>query len=593
MTSILHDIPLTKLIPSKANVRRTGQAERIDELAASIASRGVLQNLVVCPVEGDRFEVVAGGRRLRALRLLAKQKRFPKDGLVRCMVRDTAEATEVSLAENVTQAQMHPADQFEAFAKLREEGIDIEDIAARFGVSAHMVKQRLKLAAVSGKLMKIYRSGGMSLDQLTGFTITDDTKKQERVWTSLAWDKGRGAILRALSEGQVKADDRRVQFIGLNAYEAAGGNVVRDLFDLKGGGFLVDAELLDQLVAGKLAGIAETVSAEGWKWARAEVEIDYGEQAIMRRIYPIAKKLTEEEQALVDTLNEKLEGLCDASGDEPSEEMGAEIARLQEEIASIEGEPAHDAEEMKIAGAFISIGPDGQARISRGFIKPEDDASRWGEAGAPKPTGDRDALPESLKVELSVFRTAGLANELAKRPDVALLAVIHALAARVFFPHEREVSALSLAFTQPRLVAAAENRAMIEREARHAAWATRMPEAAASLWGFVVGLPEAERLDLLAHCTSLSVDAVLIPKGEPSPAVAMLAEAVTLDMSGYWQPTAEGYFARVSKSRTMKDVREATSNELAQTCEDMKKADMARRAAQLVDGKGWLPEALR
>jgi ParB family transcriptional regulator, chromosome partitioning protein len=592
MTTIVQEIPLNQLVPSKKNVRRTGGKDRIEELAASIASKGVLQNLIVCPVEGEKFEVIAGGRRLKALKLLVKQKQFPKDGAVRCMVREEGEATEVSLAENFTQAPMHPADQFDAFKALQDEGMGAEDIAARFGISPTTVTQRLKLAAVSPKLMKTYRAGEMNLDQLSAFAITDDHALQERVWKETGSHTSRHAILRALTETQVPTTDRRVLFVGLDAYEGAGGALVRDLFDAKGGGFLTDADLLNRLVSEKLAGTAESVSGEGWKWVEARVEFDYGAASGMRRVYPDHAEVSEETQAQIDELEGRAEALSESS-DEYDEAIEQELARLDAEVASLRGEAVYGPEEIAMAGVFVSLNPNGEVRIERGLVKPEDDIKRQDEAGEAKPARDKDALPDSLKVELSVFRTAALGNELAQKPDVALLAVIHGMAAEGFFPLDREVSALTLSFSEPRLVAAGESRAVTERQARHQAWAERMPEQAGDLWGFVAGLAEGERLALLAHCASLSVDAVVMPKGEASPAAAMLAEAVALDMTGYWQPTAEGYFSRVGKSRILKDVREAASPEDAQTCDGMKKADMAKRAEKLVGGKGWLPEQLR
>ena len=95
-------------------------------------------------------------------------------------------ATEISLAENAIRTDMHPADQYEAFAKLHdEEGKSAEDIAARFGVTAAVVRQRLKLGAVSPKLRALYRKGEMNLDQLSAFAITEDHERQERVWREL------------------------------------------------------------------------------------------------------------------------------------------------------------------------------------------------------------------------------------------------------------------------------------------------------------------------------------------------------------------------------------------------------------------------
>ncbi len=166
VTTTTTDISLAKLIPCPANVRRTGAGSGVDALAASIQAHGLLQSLVVRPKldsEGqasDRYEVVAGGRRLAALKLLAKQKRITKSTAIPCRVLDAGgvDGAEASLAENVVRQDMHPADQFQAFHGLRQGGIGIEDIAARFGVSAHTVRQRLRLAGVSPVLIQAYRT---------------------------------------------------------------------------------------------------------------------------------------------------------------------------------------------------------------------------------------------------------------------------------------------------------------------------------------------------------------------------------------------------------------------------------------------------
>jgi ParB family chromosome partitioning protein len=161
-------IPLNHLVPSTANVRKTRASLGIDELAASIAAHGLLQNLQVRPSAKGRFEVVAGGRRLAALKVLAKHKQIAKDFKVPCHVLDTEDAHEISLAENVVRLAMHPADQFAAFQGLLDQGKGVEDIAARFGVSVAVVRQRLKLAAVSPRLIEVYREDEMNLDQLHG-----------------------------------------------------------------------------------------------------------------------------------------------------------------------------------------------------------------------------------------------------------------------------------------------------------------------------------------------------------------------------------------------------------------------------------------
>ena len=161
----------------------------IEELAASIAAHGLLQNLtvkLVTPGEDEgraRYEVIAGGRRLAALKKLAAGKQITKSFPVPCLVRETTEATELSLAENTVRVAMHPADQFAALQALVRQGLTEDQIAARFGLSTRTVAQRLRLAAVSPKLIEVYRQGGMTLDHLMAFAVSEDQEAQERVWS--------------------------------------------------------------------------------------------------------------------------------------------------------------------------------------------------------------------------------------------------------------------------------------------------------------------------------------------------------------------------------------------------------------------------
>jgi ParB family transcriptional regulator, chromosome partitioning protein len=244
--SASRDIPFNKLLLSQSNVRRVKAGISIEELAEDIARRSLLQSLNVRPVldvegqETGMFEVPAGGRRFRALELLVKQKRMNKTQAVPCIVRTDGLAEEDSLAENVQRAALHPLDQFRAFQILREKGLSEEEIAARFFVHPTVVKQRLKLAAVSQKLLDVYAEDGMTLEQLMAFTVTNDQARQEQVWESLArsYNKEPFYIRRQVTEGAVRAADKRAQFVGVDTYEAAGGAVMRDLFEHDDGGWL-------------------------------------------------------------------------------------------------------------------------------------------------------------------------------------------------------------------------------------------------------------------------------------------------------------------------------------------------------------------
>lgn len=433
----VQEIPLSKLVPSTANVRKSGRSEGIKELAASIKAHGLLQNLTVRKGTGaskGKFEVVAGGRRLAALQRLAEKDEIKASASVPCHVLADENAAEISLAENVMHCPMHPADQYEAFAKLhREQNMPAEDIAARFGVSPAVVRQRLKLGSVSPRLIKRYRNGEMTLDQLTAFTITDDTKEQERVWKSLPeFRRSRSAILEALTASQIPADDRRALFVGAEAYEKAGGIIVRDLFEADGA-YFADAALLERLVREKLQRAAAKVMAEGWKWVSVELHFDYAAASDMRRVYP---RLSAADQARLEALLCLRTDLYEAQGEERETEH--DLDTVEAEIAALQERREYHPEDIARAGAFVCLGADGDERIERGYVRAEDYVSEPAPADDTSADGHDDApaprlLSDKLVIELSAARTSAMRNELAEHPATALTALLHALVLWLFY----------------------------------------------------------------------------------------------------------------------------------------------------------------
>lgn len=607
MSQAIQNIPLNKLINSDANVRRTNRMNGVAELASSITAHGLLQNLTVRRVTKGKdktvlFEVIAGGRRLAALKSLVKAKQMKKDSRIACNVLTDEIAEEISLAENAHEP-MHPADEFEAFAQLQEQhGMSPDDIAARFGVTPAVVRQRLKLGAVSPKLRQLYREGELTLEQLTAFTITDDHKRQEEVWENLGFDTSRRAILRALTEGQVSQDDRRVTFVGIAVYEAAGGTFTRDLFDAEGG-YLNDAALLNRLVREKLQRIAEPVLAEGWKWVEVEAELDYQRLAGLRRIGTVPRPLSEDAQLRLLAAQDGLETLCaEAEQDDPSEETIQEIERLESEVATLT-EEIYSLDDVATAGAFVSLGSDGEARILRGYRRPGDQLGEGGDAEAPTNTvkttqAGSTGLSASLVAELTAYRTMGLRNDLAQAPELTLIAVTHAMAAGAFYRFDTGVSCLEitgrpvpLASTAPGIDDSEAGKAVAQR---HEAWAQRLPHDSANLWQAVADLPMDELLSLLAHCASLTLNAVLRPGNHEAQAHALiLARAMPHDMTRYWQPSIASYLGRVGKERIVEAVREGAGDQAVVGLASLKKQAMAERAEQLLSGKGWLPPLLR
>jgi ParB family transcriptional regulator, chromosome partitioning protein len=434
----IQTIPLSQLTPCPANVRKTGRKTGIEGLAASIIAHGLLQNLQVRPATDESFEVVAGGRRFDALKLLAKQKKIAPDYPVPCDVRDGTNATEISLAENEMREAMHPADQFEAFRKLADEGKGEEEIAARFGVTPQVVRQRLKLAVVSPKLIAAYRKENMTLDCLMAFTVSDDHKQQEKVWASLP-DYARESPRRirdALTEKHVPASSKLARFVGIEAYASAGGAVLRDLFD-DGNAWLTDPALLDKLAAEKLEQAAETVRNEGWKWVEIMPDLDwestkgYG-RAQSGRLPPSA-----EQQQEIDKLIAEGNAIIAEHGEEPEDEDACDrLWEIQQRIVDLsEGDESWPDKAKADAGAIIGIDHDGALDIRRGLIRPEDRAAakKAGKAGkvTGSGTGKKDRtppLPAALVENLTAHRTAALQAMLSGSPKIALAAVVHALA---------------------------------------------------------------------------------------------------------------------------------------------------------------------
>jgi ParB family chromosome partitioning protein len=598
-------IPLNRLKKSPRNARKTPHPKAdIEALAASIAVHGMLQSPVVEPETKDGkatgyYLVTIGEGRRQAQLLRVKRKQIAKTEPIRCIVETAHDAFEISLAENAIRSPMHPADQFDAFHALHtEKGMSAEDIAARFGVTPAVVKQRLKLAAVSPALIAAYRAEEMTLDQLSAFAVTDDTARQEAVWNDLGQDADRSDILAALNEDHIAATDRRAVFVGIEAYREAGGSIRRDLFDEDDEGFFTDAGLLLRLAQEKLQVVAVTVKAEGWKWVEIMPQVDHSAVAAFRRVYPQTRELSEDEQEKLAALEAEYEELA---LNEQSEAVETGLDRLEQAMAAIRGEDAFDPAAIARAGAIVSIGYNGEPSIERGYVRAEDDI-RAPHARAPAKTADGPAaLSEKLVAELTAYRTMALRDVLGVAPDLALIAVVHALAASVFFPHSGAVSCLRIRARCEYLGSVAPDihasKNAVHLQERHERWAGRMPENPADLWDFVSGMTADDRLSLLAHCAGLTVDAVQRPKDREAEAAthhaAQLFTASNKDMAMFWEPTAKNYLGRVSKDRILEAVREGVSKEAAENLASMKKQAMAEAAEQRLRGKDWLPEVLR
>ncbi len=658
------DIPFNKLVLSQSNVRRVKGAVSIEDLAESIAHRGLLQNLNVRPMvnaEGQEtglFEATAGGRRFRALELLVKAKRLAKTAPVTCNLREACSpisAEEDSLAENTHREDLHPLDQFRAFQVLVERGLGAEDIAARFFVSPQVVRQRLKLASVAPKLLDVYAEDGMTLDLVMAFTVSADHVRQEQVWEALARQNYREPyqVRRALTEGAVRASDKRAQFVGVGAYEEAGGIVLRDLFQTDDGGWLQDPALLDMLAMEKLREEAQAVAAEGWKWVEVAIGFPHGHDRALRRLHA-APVLTEEEQATYDALQAEYGTIEETYSDSPDDLPHEVDQRFGEIEAALDvfhnRSPSFEPADLARAGAFVSIDGSGNLKVERGFVRPEDEAPvgepevpacdgreemtatsyaqgsgavapvqraviTIGGASEPEPAEEDEGvkpLPERLLAELTAHCTLALRDAVASSPHVAMTALLHKLVSDTFQRVSASGGCLEVSVRHVFFPAQADGlkdsasaKAIDERQK---AWAADLPLGDdQALWDWLDVLDEASRSALLAHCVSFGVNA-LVEKVDRYGGAGLsqhalerrigqadrLAVAVGLDMADAgWTPTVGNYLGRVAKGRILEAVREAKGAQAAQLIDHLKKGDMAKEAERLLADTGWVPEPLR
>lgn len=637
--SAARDIPFNKLVLGQQNVRKIKAGISIEELAEDIAHRGLLASLNVrAELDGEGnetgiYRIPAGGRRYRALELLVSQKRLSKTAGVPCIVsRGKTPEVEDSLAENVQRVQLHPLDQFRAFQSLREQGLSEEEIAARFFVSVAIVKQRLRLASVSPRLLDLYATDEITLEQIMAFSISNDHLRQERIWDTVSRSHAREAyyIRRLLTETAIRASDRRAVYVGVEAYEAAGGVIMRDLFEQDQGGWLEDPALLEQLVIEKLKIDAETLkTTEGWKWVEAALDFPYGHTSGLRRFYGEQVDMTEDELARYDILKGEYVQLDadHASAGEYSKETEKRLEELRNELDRIDDRPnVFDPEEVARGGAFISIGAGGELKIERGFVRPDDEPTVNVEVRADDVDGDTEVatngvvatcevslaaaqgeeeddtarpLPDRLVLDLTAARTIALRNALANDPVIAYIAVLHVLVLKTFYRYGSD-SCLELALQSARFSQTeglADTVWAKETDQRHEAWGQDLPKDAGALWNFLIALDEVSRQVLFAHCASLSLNSVIEPWNKRIGAIThadQLARSIGFDMvEAGWTPTAANYFGRVTKAHILQAVREAKGEQSAQLIDHLKKADMAREAERLLAGSGWLPEPLR
>jgi ParB family transcriptional regulator, chromosome partitioning protein len=625
----LMTIALSLLVPSPRNVRKTGGTD-VGDLKASIKAQGVLQNLIVCPAErrsgkaSGKYEVVGGRRRLQALNELAAEGDISPDEEILCRVKPTRDAAEASLAENIAREPMHPADEFEAFKTLVEEGKSVEDVAARFGTSALTVRRRLKLASLHPVLLAQYRESRIQLEQMMALALTDDHAEQLRIWEQAPeWQRDAVSLRRMIVTHEIDAQcDPVAKLVGLDAYEAAGGAVRRDLFAEHGSGFIQDADLLHRLASEKLQAAAEAVRAEGWSWVDVAVRmsgsdlLNFGRcrrerremtKAEARKHAALAKTAEELDARLTENFGADDESVDDETLSALEADAGAAREALEEFESALE---AYGPDAFANAGAVVCVGRSGSIEVHRGLIRPQDrraaarackgdSQGSEAQACAEQPSTTRVQHSAALMLDLTAHRTLAARAAMLGQPRVAMAALLHCLVQRVLcdgYAVPSTAVKLVTNMADAGLGSQASEGLRSSKAAQaiadaHTRWRERVPDDHAKLLPWLIAQSDNDLQELLAFCVAMTLNDVRdTDKKAPLDEVA---QALSLDMADWWQPTAEGYFRRVTKELILAAIAESAGPEAVARIKGVSKQELARVAERDLQGRGWLPGPLR
>jgi ParB family chromosome partitioning protein len=611
-----------QLVPSAANVRI--KPSDLSQLHASIRAHGLLQNLVCFPQEQDGvptglWEVAAGKNRWTVIGMLIAEGSLPYDFRIPFLLVTKAEAVLVSLAENL-HAPMHPADLFDGMLTLSKQGRSADEIGWMFGLSAKTVRQRLKLANVAPRLFALYREDKASYEQMAALAISDDHQAQQAAWDGLDnWSRQPQRLRKLLTAHCIPVQtDPVVRYVGVKAYEAAGGVVLRDLFSTGEEGFIEDGVLLESLAHAKLDKLAQKLRKQRWAWVEVVVRDDADRLADYGRVQMVYVAPNAQQQAAMMDCGERAtasQAALDALpvGDPATAEQ---VESLIKALAAIDVERGNlrsalrqpDAAQRALAGVLVTLDENGKECVLRDMLKPEDQPKAKAKAGtraansntsqraggADKPAKERPVHSERLTRLLTAQRTLALHAELVRQPDTAVLVLALRLIKSVFYGKGSD-GVVQLQLTKPDLPDEARNGPAWDAvEAQRAVLTEQLPQTAdsAALMTWLRDLPRVTVDAYLAFCVGEMVNGVQGRERQVRE-FEQLAQAVSLDMHLWWKPTAENYFAHVNKQRMLDVVAKAATPAMAAPLEGLRKDAAAAAAARALDGNTWLPAVLR
>lgn len=451
----LINLPVSALILSKINPRQEADAEGIAALAASIRAVGLMQNLSGYDRAGN-IEIVAGGRRLRALHLLAETGEAPEFVPVR-VTADLETAMLWANTENSAREALHPADEIRAYYRMLIDGQStVAQVASAFAVTEAHVRRRARLGALPDQAIDALKAGKITIGQAQALTIAQDEslilEAVSKISASYAGAYSEHEVRRMVSPESIKGNDRRLKFVGRAAYDAAGGKATVDLFADEA--VLHSPEVLDRLLVEKLTEEADKAMEAGWKWAETQTgaDVDYQAIAACARLYREEGELTEEQTERYDALLELAQAdVLDEAGQE-------ELDALE---AILEGD--YTSDQRAQAGVLLHVNWRGDLCTTMGLVRAEDIPAAI-EAGVlaettpvPRATTDAEgkaegakekpALSQTLLADLQAMRSAAIQGAILDKPKLALDLLAFSLSER-FGPLDMHYTASNITPTE-------------------------------------------------------------------------------------------------------------------------------------------------
>lgn len=634
---MIQSVKVKNLSLSKDNVRKSSREAGIDALAASIATQGLLQNLIVTPLKkAGHFTVKAGGRRLRALQSLIEQGILPVDHVVPVLVlTDDDNSVEASLTENFQRVPMNPADESTAFNFLIQKGMTAEDVAKRQGVTTRFVEQRVRLAELAPSVFQALAAGEITLGVAQAYAVTSDIDRQARVFAQMStsyYGDQPDNIRRAILNGTIRANDAKARFIGRDAYVAAGGRIEGDLFAAEGDENWIDVDLLEDLASKKLeAAAAELAQAEGLAFVTpiAATHVPYDLERQLHEFHAPARPLSEQETARVEALSAENDQLVEQlEGELPDGTPEAEVANdrldeIERELERIEDsrreiDPAVRAQ----IGTFVYIGGDGEARVhtrmfsEKPVVDPNAPPKATGGGIGDDGAGDVDHGPKlsaTLIDELATQRRQILVAHIASDPAMALDLTIFLMAQNVVFEQNyvRNHSTLKSSGAQFPIFGFRDEGSMAsqtiedQRQRLDTSWAGH--KTMTERFDAFRALDDEARGNWVAFSIARTLEPSLnVAEGGRSNGFHdHLGRALDIQVEHWWRPTAENFFGRVKKDVMLAALEDIGGPILRGRYKDAKKGDLAATCASLCNGQGiveaevrekaaaWLPDAMR